>query len=177
MENVKHDSKEAHKIAAYHEVQNELKRQIETIKSQINIKRGVSAGFKAAVENVISQQKNFQKHVDESEMDLGIARVAINELDKCVQILSKYGHQQELEAANLQGQVKSLEDQVKSTELLISKQQTKSTKGDRRTAIREAGRQRRQAKTQKPNNGNNQQKVVPIQRKTRGRKKLATKKM
>lgn len=170
MNELEHDSKMAHKINAYHEVQNELKKQILRIKQQIDIKKGVALGFKAATENIISQLKNFQIFInnEENEIDLATARIAVDQLTACINILTKNGHQQELEVAGMHGQLQSLENQIKSTELLIAKQQAKPKRGEQLQTKRDSKqdminkmRERRAQKAQQKEEAPREEQAVP----------------
>ena len=137
---VKNDSKQAYKIAAFNEVREDLGKKIEAIKSQIQFRQGISAGYKAAAENLIAQQRNFQVYVDDEKnnVDLSAAKLVIGQLNQSINILSKNARQQELEAARLSGRMKSVEDQIESTKLMIIKQENKTKQAEQRTEKRNA---------------------------------------
>ena len=138
-----HDSKMAHKVQAYTEVQLDAQKQLDELQAQLNMKRGISAGFKASAEHVISQMRKFQGVIDEGEVDLDVGKVVIKELNQCGQALAQMGRNHELDVARMDGQAKTFEAQIKSAQIMINKEKAKADRDESREDKRDARRERR----------------------------------
>lgn len=138
-----HDSQTATKMAAYEEVQEAAKKQLPEIQRNLDIKRGVAAGFKASAEAVISQMRKVQANIDAGELDLDVGRVVITELSQLSKALGDQGRGNELDCARLDGQIKQLEGTIQHITAMKNREAAKLTRDDDRDARREARRELR----------------------------------